>query len=548
MIVCSVNNISKSYAGNQIFEELSFELKKGERVGLIGRNGSGKTTLMKCLARVDEIEAGQIHWSKDSRIGYLSQIPSYIEGTMTKDILRSAFDLLMKIELEMKKLEEQMAEIEENQLQKVMDQYGKLQERFATEGGYEIDSNIQRVSHGLNIQSLLDQDFESLSGGEQTKVGLALNLLKQPDLLLLDEPTNHLDLVANEWLGEFLSHYDGTVVVISHDRYFLDEVVTKIIDLEDGELTIYHTNFSGYVKEKEEKILREFQAYEEQQRKIKKMKERAKQLRIWANQAKPPNAGLHRQARNMERMIERMDKVKRPYIGKKLQLDMGGAERSGNEVIVTRNLAKSFGSQALFEDVNIQVRFGERVAIIGENGTGKSTLLKIILGYLEPDIGEVKLGSQIKIGYLSQHIFSDETLQDEKVIDVFRDQVSMTEGEARHTLARFLFYGADVFQKLSSLSGGEKMRLRLAQLMHQDTNLLVLDEPTNHLDIESREVLEEALLEFDGTILGVSHDRYFLDKLFQKVYWIESRKVIEFSGDYAWSKKKMDELRNNPVS
>lgn len=481
-------------------------------------------------------------------MGYLAQIPSYKEGTMTKDILRSAFDTLIGIEREMKELEEQMAETNADHLQEVMDTYGKLQERFSAEGGYEIDANIQRVTHGLNIHSLLDQEFERLSGGEQTKVGLALNLLKQPDLLLLDEPTNHLDLTANEWLGDFLSHYDGTVVVISHDRYFLDEVVTKIIDLEEGELTVFHTNFSGYVKEKEEKILREFQAYEEQKRKIKKMRERAKQLKEWANQAKPPNARLHRQAKNMERMIERMDELKRPYTSRKLQLDMSGADRSGNEVIVAKDLAKSFGSYLLFEHASIQIRFGERVAIIGENGTGKSTLLKIILGHLEPDSGEVKLGSRIKAGYLSQHIFSDPEMQEETVIDVFRDQVSVSYGEARHILARFLFYGPDVFQKLSSLSGGEKMRLRLAQLMYQETNLLVLDEPTNHLDIESREVLEETLQEFDGTILGVSHDRYFLDKLFQKVYWIESQRVIEFAGDYAWAKKQMDELRNETVS
>lgn len=548
MIVCSVNNVTKSYAGTRIFEGLSLELRKGERVGLIGRNGSGKTTLMKCLSRTEEVETGQIHWSKGCRIGYLAQIPNYKKGTLTKAILRLAFDALIEIEQEMKTLEEQMGEIEADHLQKVMDTYGKLQERFVSEGGYEIDAAIQRVTRGLNIQSLLDQEFERLSGGEQTKVGLALNLLKQPDLLLLDEPTNHLDLTANEWLGEFLSHYDGTVVVISHDRYFLDEVVTKIIDLEEGELTVFHTSFSGYVKEKEEKILREFQAYEEQKRKIKKMKERAKQLKEWANQAKPPNARLHRQARNMERMIERMDKVKRPYVGKKLQLDMGGADRSGNEVITAKGLAKQFGSHLLFDKVAIHVRFGERVAVVGDNGTGKSTLLNIILGNLEPDRGEVKLGSQIKIGYLSQHIFSDPKYQEETVIDVFRDQVTVAQEEARHILARFLFYGPDVFQKLSSLSGGEKMRLRLAQLMYQDTNLLVLDEPTNHLDIESREVLEEALQEFDGTILGVSHDRYFLDKLFQKVYWIESQRVMEFAGDYAWAKKKMDELRNETVS
>lgn len=544
MIICSINNIAKSYSGKIIFEGLSFELKKGERVGLIGRNGSGKTTLMKCLAQEETVEQGEIYWSKGSQIGYLAQIPSYPKGTTVKEVLQSAFDSLIRVEQDMKKLEAQMSAASPDELEKIMDRYGQLQEQFMSNGGYEIDANIQRIAQGLNIQGLLDQEFMNLSGGEQTKVGLALNLLNEPDLLLLDEPTNHLDLMANEWLGEFLNDYQGTVVIISHDRYFLDEVVTKIIDLEDGEVTIYHTNFTDYVKEKEAKILREFQAYEEQQRKIKKMRERAKQLRIWANQAKPPNAKLHRQAKNMERMIERMEKVKRPYLGKKLSLDMNGADRSGSDVIVAKDLKKSFADQLLFEDVNIHVRFQERVALIGENGTGKSTLLKMIMGLENPDEGEVKLGTQVKLGYLSQKIFPSVEVGDKTVLEVFREEVNIEQGKARYLLAGFLFYGPDVFKKVASLSGGEKMRLRLAQLMHQETNLLILDEPTNHLDIESREVLEEALSDFEGTIFAVSHDRYFLDQLFKKVYWIEDKTVFEFAGNYSWSKRKMKEIRD----
>lgn len=544
MIICSINNIAKSYSGKIIFEGLSFELKKGERVGLIGRNGSGKTTLMKCLAQEETVEQGEIYWSKGSQIGYLAQIPSYPKGTTVKEVLQSAFDSLIRVEQDMKKLEAQMSAASPDELEKIMDRYGQLQEQFMSNGGYEIDANIQRIAQGLNIQGLLDQEFMNLSGGEQTKVGLALNLLNEPDLLLLDEPTNHLDLMANEWLGEFLNDYQGTVVIISHDRYFLDEVVTKIIDLEDGEVAIYHTNFTDYVKEKEAKILREFQAYEEQQRKIKKMRERAKQLRIWANQAKPPNAKLHRQAKNMERMIERMEKVKRPYLGKKLSLDMNGADRSGSDVIVAKDLKKSFADQLLFEDVNIHVRFQERVALIGENGTGKSTLLKMIMGLENPDEGEVKLGTQVKLGYLSQKIFPSVEVGDKTVLEVFREEVNIEQGKARYLLAGFLFYGSDVFKKVASLSGGEKMRLRLAQLMHQETNLLILDEPTNHLDIESREVLEEALSDFEGTIFAVSHDRYFLDQLFKKVYWIEDKTVFEFAGNYSWSKRKMKEIRD----
>lgn len=498
MIVCSVDKIAKMYGGNSVFEEISFEIKEKERVGLVGRNGSGKTTLIKLVAGEETPDSGQIHWKKGTAIGYLSQIPDYEDSTTTKAVLTSAFSPLLKIEEKMKRLETKMGmENNADTLEKLIGEYGDLQDQFTMNGGYEIESNIERIVHGLNIQPLLWQSFSRLSGGEKTKVGLALMLLKQPDLLLLDEPTNHLDLMAVEWLGNFLKEYSGTVLLISHDRYFLDEVVNKVIDLEDGEITTYHTNFTGFVKEKEERLLREFQAFEEQQKKIKKMKETIKKLREWANRANPPNAGLHRRARNMERALERMEKLQRPVLNrKKMNLEMDSTDRSGKDVIVLKDVAKRFDDKQLFENVTMHVTYQERAAIIGENGTGKSTLLKMILQQLEPDAGEVRIGSNVKIGYLSQNIFS--TIKDETVIEAFREEVNVTEGEARQILARFMFYGYHVFQKVSQLSGGERMRLRLAQLMHQDINLLILDEPTNHLDIDSREVLEEALEDFQG--------------------------------------------------
>ncbi|MFB1051994.1 ribosomal protection-like ABC-F family protein [Paraliobacillus sp. JSM ZJ581] len=543
MIACSVNKIAKMYGGNAIFEDISFEIKEKERVGLVGRNGSGKTTLIRLLAGEKTPDAGQIHWKKDAAIGYLTQIPDYHDATTTKDVLKVAFSSLLQMEEKMKKLEAEMGmESNADKLQKLIGEYGNVQDKYAINGGYEIESNIEKIVHGLNIQRLLDQPFSRLSGGEKTKVGLGLMLLKQPDLLLLDEPTNHLDLMAVEWLGNFLREYSGTVLVISHDRYFLDEVVNKVIDLEDGEVTTYHTNFTGFVKEKEEKLLREFQAYEEQQKKIKKMKEAIKRLREWANRANPPNADLHRRARNMERALERMEKLNRPILNrKKMNLEMDASDRSGNDVILLEDVSKSFDDKLLFEDVNMHFTYQDRAAIIGENGTGKSTLLKLILQQLDPDKGVVQIGSNVKIGYLSQNIFS--TLKDETVIETFRDEVKVTEGEARGILARFMFYGYAVFQKVSKLSGGERMRLRLAQLMYQDINLLVLDEPTNHLDIESREVLEEALEDFQGSLLSVSHDRYFLNKLFSKIYWIEAKKIHCFEGDYTWAKEKMVELQ-----
>ncbi|OJH16849.1 ABC transporter ATP-binding protein [Bacillus obstructivus] len=539
MIACSVNQVKKMYGGSSIFEDITFEIQDKDRVGLVGRNGSGKTTLLKLLSGKETPDSGQIHWKKGVQIGYLAQIPDFQNQSTTKDVLRTAFVDLLQVEEKMKKLEVEMSrEANGERLEKLIKDYGDLQDNFTLNGGYEIDADIEKIVNGLNINDLINEQISNLSGGEKTKVCLALTLLKNPDLLLLDEPTNHLDLMAVEWLGSFLKDYSGTVVIVSHDRYFLDEAVNKILDLDDGEIACYHTNFSGFMKEKEEKLLREFRAYEEQQKKIKKMKEAIKRLRDWANRANPPNEGLHKRARNMERALERMEKLSRPVLNhKKMNLEMESSDRSGNDVIILKEVSKQFADQMLFKNVTMDVKFQERVAIVGENGTGKSTLLKLILRQIDADEGEVKIGSNVKIGYLSQHLFSNN--DDETIIEAFRNEVVVTEGEARHILARFLFYGHMVFRKVSQLSGGERMRLRLAQLMYQDINLLILDEPTNHLDIESREVLEEALEDCNGTILAVSHDRYFLNKLFKKIYWIESREVHCFEGDYNWAREKM---------
>jgi ATP-binding cassette, subfamily F, member 3 len=542
MIVCSVNHIAKSFGGNIIFEDLSFEVHEGNRVGLVGRNGCGKTALLKLLANQETVDGGVIHWKKGLKIGYLAQIPDYKDLTV-KEVLKTAFDQLIETETKLQQLEVEMGqELTPTYLQRLMDQYGKLQDDFILNGGYEMDAQMDRVSHGLNIIELLDKPFSLLSGGEKTKVGLALSLLKKPELLLLDEPTNHLDLMAIEWLGTFLKEYTGTIILISHDRYFLDEVVTKVLDMEDGEIELYHTNFSGFVKEKEERLLREFQEFQEQQRKIKKMKEAIKRLRDWANRANPPSAALHKRATNMQRALDRMEKLDRPKLDvKKMAIDFEANDRSGKDVIKLEDVSKNFGSRTLFEKVNMLVQYKDRTAIVGENGTGKSTLLKMILGQCASDQGTVKVGSNVKIGYLSQHVFH--TIGDDRLIDVFRSEVSVNEGEARHILARFLFYGPAVFRKVNQLSGGERMRLRLAQLMYQDINLLILDEPTNHLDIDSCEVLEEALEQFNGTILAVSHDRYFLNKLFNKIYWLQDGTVYFFDGNYDWAKGKLGALK-----
>ena len=541
MTVCSVREISKMYGGNLIFDKLTMEIQEQDRIGIVGRNGGGKTTLFKLLSGIDTPDSGQIYWKKGLKIGYLAQIPDYPEDMLTKEVLQKAFNHLLDIQEKMITLEFEMKnEVDQHKLNRIVELYGELQEQFTIDGGYEIDANIERIANGLNIESLLNNPFGKLSGGEKTKVGLGLILLQNPNLLFLDEPTNHLDLMAVEWLGQFLKKYHGTVVVISHDRYFLDEVVTKVIDLEDGEIQEYHGNYSIYVKEKEERLLREFQAYQEQQKKIKKMKEAIKRLREWANQANPPNEALHKRARNMERALERMEKLSRPILNrKKMDLHLDAVDRSGKDVIELIDISKSFNQQILFSNINLLVQYKENVAIIGENGTGKSTLLKLILEELLPDEGKIRIGSNVKIGYLSQN--ADHNGEVNTVLEAFRDVIPVTEGEARHILARFLFYGYDVFRKVNQLSGGERMRLRLAQLMYQDVNLLILDEPTNHLDIDSREVLEEALEEFNGTILAVSHDRFFLNRLFSNIYRIEDQTLCHYIGNYDEVRIKMKE-------
>ena len=541
MIACSAQQVGKSYGGNTVFENICFEIHERDRVGLTGRNGSGKTTLFKLLAGAEVPDTGKIHWRKGCEIGYLAQIPDYPAGMKAIDVLKTAFTHLLEMEKTMKKMEQQMAnENVPDQLNKLIGEYGELQDQFALNNGYEMDSQIDRISNGLDISSLLNKDFSILSGGEKTKVCLAHMLLKSPNLLLLDEPTNHLDIKAVEWLADFIKNYEGTVVLISHDRYFLDETASRILDLEDGEITLYQTNYSGFVKEKEERLMREFQQYEEQQKKIKKMKEAIKRLREWANQCTPPNAGLHKRASSMEKALHRMEKLDRPVLNrKKMNMDLEASERSGKDVVLMKEVSKSFGSKHLFQNVSMHIQFRDRTAIVGDNGSGKSTLVKMILGELEPDAGEIRRGSNLKVGYLSQHVFAD--ADDQSVMEAFREGLAVTEGEARHILAGFLFYGYTVFRKVSQLSGGEKMRLRLAQLMHRDINFLILDEPTNHLDIESREVLEEALEEFNGTILAVSHDRYFINRIFSKIYWIDQKELHYYEGNYNRARKKMEE-------
>ncbi|WP_342542233.1 ABC-F type ribosomal protection protein [Paenisporosarcina sp. FSL H8-0542] len=543
-MICTIQEISKMLGGNIIFEDLSLAIKTGDKLAVVGRNGTGKTTLFKLLAGVESPDSGSIHFKKGNRTGYLAQIPSYSEEVTGLDVLTMAFEELLKMQTQMTDLEMKMASATSEEMERLLRQYGNIQEQFTLRDGYSYESEIDKVIQGLQLENFVDRSFPSLSGGEQTKIMLGQLLLTKPDLLLLDEPTNHLDLFAVEWLEQYLVDYEGTVVIISHDRYFLDQVVTKVADLEEGELILYHGNYSSFAIQKEERIMREFQEYEEQQKKIKKMREAIKRLKLWANEAVPPNAALHRRARNMERALERMEKVRKPLIDpKKMTLSFEAAPRSGKEVVVMEQVYKSFGDNVLLAGADFNVRWKERVAIVGRNGTGKSTILKLLRGELEVDAGTARLGSNVRVGFLSQHF--EIANPKARLIDVFRAEVNVFEGEARHILAKFMFYGPDVFKRVGDLSGGERMRLRLAQLMHQDINLLMLDEPTNHLDIDSREVLEEALEDFQGTIVAVSHDRYFLNKLFPRTAWLDRGTFITFEGAYEWARSKWAERQTS---
>ncbi|EAZ87087.1 ABC transporter ATP-binding protein [Bacillus sp. B14905] len=527
--------IQKIMGGNILFENLQLEVNSGEHVAIVGVNGSGKTTLLQLLSGVDFPDRGRIIKSKDATVGYLHQIPNY-PGHSVKKVLEEAFADIYALKARMTILEQEM---QSNVTDKILWQYGQVQEQFMLQRGYEVDAQLAMIANGLGIMEMLAQPFSSLSGGEKTKVMLGQILLSQPAILLLDEPTNHLDMQAIEWLENYVRSFEGIVIVVSHDRQFMNQIAHKVIEIEDGEAFTYTGNYDAFIAKKEAKIEQQFADYEEQQKKIKKMQETIKRLKQWANEANPPNASMHRRAKSMEKALARIERVKKPISKKKMNLALTMAERSGKEVVQLQDIYHGYDKPLLI-DSNLAVYFGERLAIVGNNGSGKSTLLKMMLGEIVPNRGVCHVGSNVKIGYLSQQLEHKNPAI--RLIDAFRENVAVSEAEARHILARFLFYGYDVFKKVKNLSGGEKMRLRLAQLMHEDINVLILDEPTNHLDIEAREVLEDTLETFEGTIIGVSHDRYFLQKIFTKTAWLKDQTIHVFEGDYEWARQKLEEI------
>ena len=526
MIDISVSNLVKEFeVGHKILDGLTFQVDTGERVGLLGPNGCGKTTLLRILTGVMDYDEGDVVIAPGKRMGLISQIPVYPAGYTVEDVLATAFEPLREMEREMAALAEQMGEGTDPAL---LARYDKLTAAFEAAGGYETDTKTNKVCNGLTIpQSMREQLFDKLSGGEKTRVNLARLILEDTDILLLDEPTNHLDLRATEWLEEYLDKFKGTVLTVSHDRYFLDKVVNRIVEIQAGKAEFYSGNYSFYVVEKERRYEEKLRQYEKEQAKIEQLEKAAEQMRIWAYSGMDKT---FKRVKSMEKRIERMRVTDRPKKERKMEVRFGEREFRGDEVLTIKGLTKSFGDRTLFSNLGLEVAGGERIALLGDNGSGKTTLLKILLGEEEPDAGKVRMGPTVKVGYLPQHVHFDHP--ERNLVDTLIYEQDCTAQTARNRLAAFKFRGEDVFKPVSALSGGEQSRLRLCMLMDEKINLLILDEPTNHLDIQSREWIEEAVEEYEGNLLFVSHDRYFIDRFASRIWMLEDGHITDFRGNY----------------
>ncbi len=533
MMELSFNNIEKYLDSTKIFEDISFQIYDRERVGVVGVNGSGKTTILKMIAGTVEMtrdDNGSIFLPKGATIAYLEQIPTFEDGVKVQDVLNGAFEELHSREERIKELEKKMELRQGDDLERILKEYSRLQHEYEAKGGYGQKEKLSKVCKGLNFEKdFLEKDFDILSGGEKTTVMLGKILLQNPDILLLDEPTNHLDMESVEWLEGYLKSYKGIVIVVSHDRYFLDSVVTKIIEVEDMYCETYKGNYSSYVKQKEENMLIQFENYKEQQKKISAMEKAIKDLRDWAIRA--DNNKFFKRAASMQKSLDKMDRISKPKFERQnMKLSFNETGRSGNDVIVVRDLCKSYEDKELFRNGNMLINFRNRVALIGSNGSGKSTFVKMLLGEENLDSGRAKVGESVKAAYLPQNIVFEN--EEDSVLETFREDFSILEGKAREYLSKFMFYGPSVFKKVKHLSGGERVRLKLSILLFQDTNLLIMDEPTNHLDIDSIENLEEALKEFEGTIFYISHDRYFINNISDRVIAIEDKAFKNYDGNY----------------
>ena len=527
MIDISVSSLVKSFElGKNILDGLTFTVNSGERVGILGHNGCGKTTLFRILAGEIGWDEGEVMVAPSKRLGLISQIPVYPDGWTTEDVLRSAHKRLYEIS---DRLDELGLLMEHDQSPALLQEYDRLSDDFRRLGGYDMDTARNRVANGLDIPAVMrEQAFDSLSGGEKTRVNLARLILEDTDILLLDEPTNHLDLRATEWLEDYLLHFKGTVLSISHDRWFIDRVAQRCIEIVDGKAEFYSGGYSFYLEERQRRFEEKMRKYEKDQAKIEQLTRAAEQMHLWAFMG---NDKLHKRAFSMEKRIEKLSHTEKPTEQKKLSVKFRQREFEGDEVLVMEGLSKSFSEKKLFSDLDLTVTGGERIALIGDNGTGKSTLVKLIMGDETPDAGYVYRGPAVRTAYLPQMVsFS---VPERSAYDTMLYDCRCQPQEARDRLAAFGFRGEDVFTPVGTLSGGEKSRLRLCMLMGADINFLILDEPTNHLDIASREWMEDALSDYEQTLLFVSHDRYFIEKFATRIWALSDGRITDFRGGYS---------------
>ena len=542
MIEISISKLNKNFGFKKIFDEFNLDISSGECIGLIGDNGCGKTTLFKMIMKKETLDSGSISIRKNSKIGYLSQIPfTNVKETTVRDYLRSQFSEILMLEEEMKNLEQQMANCNDAELPKILNRFGQIQQRFIDSDGYLIESKIDEICNKFNINAdLLTHDISTLSGGEKTMINLAAIMLCNPDILILDEPTNNLDINTLEWLENYLSSYKGTIIMSSHDRYFLDKVATKIVLIERGKAEIFYGNYSYYLQENEQRVLSEFEQYKDQQKMIDAMKRKIKQLQEFGRLASPSGESFFKRAASIQKRLDKLELILKPEEKKELPLNFQMNSRSGKQVLIIDGLSLNVEDKTLLKDINTNIYYQDRVCLMGKNGTGKSTLIKYIIDkYNNIDFQDkiLKIGSNVSIGYIPQTIdFEDDN---ETILEVARKYFNGTETDLRSALAKFMFNGDNVFKRVGDLSGGEKVRLKLFELMQTSINFLIMDEPTNHIDITTKEVLELALKEFPGTILFISHDRYFINELAKKILYIENKNIVEYLGNYDDYKNQM---------
>ena len=530
MLDVGLSNVTLNYGFKNILNDVSFQVNSGDKVAIVGDNGTGKTSIFNLISGGETPNSGTVSKRKDATIGFLRQIALEAQhGITVHDFLKTAYGNIAEIQNKMSELEIAMAnpDVTPKQLDDIMDAYGKATEYFSTHGGYEIDSNVEKMASNLKISELLNQEYTSLSGGQKTIVCLAQVLLLNPDILLLDEPTNHLDISTLSWLEGFIKGYKGTVILVSHDRYFLDKTVNKIFAIADGKIKTYFGNYTQYVETLAAEREAQAQAYVTQQKMISDMEDTIRKNRAWGAQS---SEKAYRVAKQLERRIDEMEKIERPKAHKDITLNFNQETRSGNDVLTIENLYFAYGNDIILCGANITLEYQDRVCLFGKNGCGKSTLLKIVLGELPVQDGKMIIGNNVKIGYLPQNVFfEDENIT---ILQEFQKHFKGSLTQAYSTLAAFHFYGEEVHKRLSSLSGGEKVRIKFAELVQNDVNLIILDEPTNHLDVRNREILEEALANFDGTVFFVSHDRYFINKVATRVVELSKGELINYLGNY----------------